>query len=315
MRTKAPSAGPVVVLIASKQEWTTRSLESILAPRGYAVVKTYTRAQVLDRVEREQPDAIIIDEHLPDGNGHDLGQELRARKMITPSTPIFLSLSRPPTRRDRLAALRAGYWACIGDPLDAEELLAVLLAFVPAKHDADQARTEGLVDEETGMYNVRGLTRRAQELAAHATRRHTALACVLFAPDAESAEDGDAAADPAQVRRIAAAIRSTARHSDAVGRLGPNAFAVVAPNTDDGQARQLALRLATVIQAEPDAGADLATPIRLRAGWHGVSDFHAASIDTVELMLRATAALQKARANPLGARLQGFEEGDAAQSV
>jgi hypothetical protein len=40
---------------------------------------------------------------------------------------------------------------------------------VPAKLDADHARTEGLVDEATGLYNVRGLTRRAQELASFAT--------------------------------------------------------------------------------------------------------------------------------------------------
>jgi len=314
MRTKAASARPVVVLIASKQEWTTRSIESILAPRGYAIVKTYTRAQALERAERDAPDAIIIDEQLPDGHGLDLGRELRTRGLITPSTPTFLALSRPPTRRDRLAALRAGCWACIGDPLDAEELLAVLVAFVPAKLDADDARTEGLVDVATGMYNVRGLTRRAQELAAHATRRHAALACVLIAPDPTSGDgaagvDGrDGTPNGAGVRRIAAALKSTARHSDAVGRLGPDAFAVVAADTDEGQARQLAQRLANAILAE-DVAVEGMVPFRLRAGCHGVSDFHAASIDTVELMLRATAALQKARANPAGEWLRGFDDG------
>ncbi len=313
MRTNAAAARPVVVLIASKQEWTSRSLESILVPRGYAVLKTYTRAQALKQAQSDPPDAIIIDEQLPDGDGHELCQQLRARGLITPSTPIFLTLQRPPTRRDRLAALGARAWACLGDPLDAEELLALLAAFVPAKLDADQARTDGLVDEITGVYNVRGLTRRAQELAAHAARRHAALACVLLAPDPSPVEDGvTEAAQEALVRRIAAALKATARHSDAIGRLGPSAFAVVAVDTDGGQARQLGERLAAAILAEADRPAEPLPRFRLRAGCHGVPDFHAASIDSAELMLRATTALQRARSDSPGAWLQGFDEGDGA---
>jgi len=318
IRTNAVTARPVVVLIASKQEWTSRSLESILAPRGYAVRKTFTRAQALSQARRDPPDAIIIDEQLPDGDGHSLCRDLRAGGVIAPSTPVFLTLPRPPTRRDRLAALRAGAWACLGDPLDAEELLSALTVFVPAKLDADQARTDGLVDEVTGMYNVRGLTRRAQELGAHATRRRAALACILLTPDPypdEGADDGPHEVPLAVLRRVAAALRSTARHSDAIGRLGPNAFVVVAVDTDEGQARRLAERLAATILAEPDPPAEPRPPFRLRVGCHGVPDFHAASIDTVELMLRATAALQKTRANPNGGWLQAFDQGDALPSA
>ena len=35
MRTTAVSARPMIVLIASKQEWTSRTFESILAPNAY----------------------------------------------------------------------------------------------------------------------------------------------------------------------------------------------------------------------------------------------------------------------------------------
>ncbi|HEV8265447.1 MAG TPA: diguanylate cyclase [Gemmatimonadales bacterium] len=311
MRTKAASTRPVVVLIASKQEWTSRSLESILVPRGYAVLKTYTSAQVLRQAQTDPPDAMIIDEELPDGEGRELCQRLRARGLITLSTPVFLLLQRPPTRRDRLAALNARAWACLGDPLDADELLALLAAFVPAKLDADQARTDGLVDEATGVYNVRGLTRRAHELAAQAARRHAALACVLLAPDRPPGPEDAGVTDGAQeavVRRIAAALKASARHSDAIGRLGPGAFAVVAVDTDAAQARQMAERLAAAILAEAERPADPLPPFRLRAGCHGVPDFRTAAIDTVELMMRATKALERARANPPDAWLQVFED-------
>src|SRR5258705_225229 len=269
MRTKAASARPVVVLIASKQEWTSRSLESILAPRGDAVHKTYTSAQAVKQAQIEPPDCIIVDEDLPDGTGIELCELLRARGLVTPSTPVLLSVARPPTRRDRIAALNARAWACLGDPIDSEELLALLATFIPAKLDAEQARTDGLVDEVTGIYNVRGLTRRAHELAAGASRRHAALACVLIAPDPADAGETEAIQE-AVVRRIGAALKSAARQSDAIGRLGPGAFAVVAVDTDASQARQLAERLAAAILAESDRQAEPLPRFRLRAGVHGV---------------------------------------------
>ena len=88
MRTQAPSARPVGVLIASPQEWTSRSLASILAPQGYRVLKAYTRGQALAHIRRSPPDAIIIDEQLPDGDGHALCRDLYDQDMISPSTPV-----------------------------------------------------------------------------------------------------------------------------------------------------------------------------------------------------------------------------------
>ena len=41
------SQRPPLVLIANDQEWSARSLESILAPNGYAVLRAYTGIQAL----------------------------------------------------------------------------------------------------------------------------------------------------------------------------------------------------------------------------------------------------------------------------
>jgi len=114
-------------LIASNHEWKSRSLESLLAPKGYKVVMTYTRTQALQQMGLH-PDAVIIDEDLPDADGHTLCRELHASARHTPK---FLTLTHPPTQRDRIAALKAGAWLCWGDPLDGAELLAALAVFVP----------------------------------------------------------------------------------------------------------------------------------------------------------------------------------------
>src|SRR5690348_6336497 len=76
MRAQTASTRAVVVLIASKQEWASRSLESVLAPRGYAVLKTYTARDTLERAHADSPDVIVIDAQLPDADGLGLCREL-----------------------------------------------------------------------------------------------------------------------------------------------------------------------------------------------------------------------------------------------
>ena len=52
--------------------------------------------------------------------------------------------------------------------MDPNELILRMETFVKAKHEADRVREEGLMDPGTGLYNVRGLLRRATELSADA---------------------------------------------------------------------------------------------------------------------------------------------------
>lgn len=307
---QTPAARPVNVLIASTHEWTSRSLASILAPLGYVVHKTYNRAQTLARIRSNPPDAIIVDEQLPDGDSYELCRELTEQILISPSTPLFLSLPRPPTRRDRLAALHANVWACLGEPLDAEELVAMLEVFVPAKLDADEGRTRSLVDEATGFYNQRGLMRRAEELAAQAARRHSSLCCVLLVPEIEAAPEAAPEADGLPLwllHRVAVALRSAARRSDAIGRLSTNAFAIVATDTDASQSRRLAERLAAAIVVDPHTPSIPPVPrVRIRAGCHAVSDLGAGPQDVATLMSQAESALRRARADSQNGWIQAY---------
>ena len=222
--------------------------------------------------------------------------------------PIFIIGPEPPTRQRRIDALRAGAWEHLGQPLDAEEFLLRIEAFVRAKLEADRARAEGLVDEATGLYNMRGLARRARELGSQASRQHAALACVVFAPDFDT-RDRDAASEEAltdAAQRLAGAFKAAGRLSDAIGRVGPSEFAVVAIGTDAPGSVKLAERVAQALAAVPALSATT-RPFELRAGYYTVPDFHSAPVDTVDALLRATAALRLARTDPRGGWLRQFE--------
>ena len=107
------------------------------------------------------------------------------------------------------------------------------------KREADALREESLLDEATGLYNVRGLARRAQEIGAEAMRLRHGLACVAFAtvPDPPHENGSDA-----EVRLIAERVgficRRQGRLSDAIGRLAERVWSV-APSTNEQGARDV----------------------------------------------------------------------------
>jgi len=307
MRENALSRRPPLVLIVSNQEWSSRSLETILAPNGYAVLRAYTGASAMARARGTQPDIIVVDSTLPDYDGLELCRKIRRDRHVPLGLPIFIIGPEPPTRQRRIDALRAGAWEHLGQPLDAEEFLLRIEAFVRAKLDADRARAEGLVDEATGLYNMRGLARRARELGSQASRQHAALACVVFAPDFDT-RDRDAASEDTlaeAAQRLAGAFKAAGRLSDAIGRVGPSEFAVVAIGTDAPGSVKLAERVAQALAAVPAQSAT--GSFELRAGYYTVPDFHSAPVDTVDALLRATAALRLARTDPRGGWLRQFE--------
>lgn len=66
-----------LVLIANDQEWSARSLESILTPNGYTVIRAYTGQQALDRALSARPDLVILDAQMPDLHGIEVCRLLR----------------------------------------------------------------------------------------------------------------------------------------------------------------------------------------------------------------------------------------------
>jgi diguanylate cyclase (GGDEF)-like protein len=306
-REKASSAP--LVLIANDQEWSARSLESILGPSGYSVVRAYTGQQALERARATQPDLIILDAQMPDMHGFDVCRTLRADARFSSTTPIVITTSGPSGRTQRLEAYRAGAWEFLGQPLDGESLLLKLGTFLQCKRAVDELREENLLDAGTGLYNMRGLSRRAREIGSDALRRHDPLACVVFSPEAEN-ETSDAAED--EVGKVSDQVgvlfRRAGRASDAIGRLGPTEFAVIAPATGPDAALRLVRRLSGAIEGSPVAHRGGERSIRIRAGYCAVPDFAQSPVDAIELLLRATTALRDLRREGKGERIRAFEQ-------
>src|SRR5919108_5984768 len=250
----SPSTAQPLVLVGNADKWLTDSLESVLTQGGYQVIATARRQQVLEHARSQRPDGILLDLGL-DRRATDsfaLCRALRADPGVSRATPIVLMTAGPALRVQQIEALRAGAWELRGDPLDMEELVLRLGAYVQGKLEVDRLGSDGLVDRVSGLYNDAGLARRGAELAALAVRQGTPLACAVFTPaDGEAMTAG--AAD-----RLAQAFKSAGRISDALGRTGQTEFTVFAPATDEMGAQGLVQRLTDTVART--------AAVKLRAG-------------------------------------------------
>lgn len=299
-----------MVLLANDHEWSARSLESVLGPHGFASVRAYTGGQALELAQRTQPDVFIVDTGMPDMSGIDLCRRLRADLEVPASTPIILTTAGPASRAERLEAYRAGVWEFLSLPVDADALVLKLQVYVKARREIERSRDESLLDSATGLYNVRGLARRAREIGADVARRHAPLACVALSatPSNELEITNHDELDPRVAEQIGDICRRLSRTSDAVGRMGRSEFAIIAPATDGEGAVRLAERLRESMESEDFMVAGGTRRFKVRAGYYAVADFSSASVDAVEVLLRAASALRHVRTSPTPRGISAYEE-------
>jgi diguanylate cyclase (GGDEF)-like protein len=310
MAAREQSGRAPLVLIANDQEWSARALESILEPNGFAVIRAFTGEQALERARTDHPDLIILDAQMPDMHGFDVCRALRGDPRFSATTPIVVTTAGPSGRGQRLEAYEAGAWEFLGQPLDGEALLLKLRTFVQSKLEVDRVRDESLLDPATGLYNMRGLSRRAREIGAEALRRRDALACVVFGPEPQPEAESDIDAEEwgRMADRMGQVFREASRASDAVGRLGPAEFAVIAPATSAFGAVRLVERIGGQIEAVPIPLRGGERWVRVKAGYCAVADFAESSIDAVELLLRATTALRDLTKTGDPERVRSFDQ-------
>lgn len=116
------------------------ALRSVLArgleEEGFRCETVENGAQLLERVTATAPDALVVDVGLPDCDGRDVCQALRARGDDTP----VLFLTARDALVDRLAGFEAGGDDYLTKPFSLDELVARLRALMRRTGSATVAR-------------------------------------------------------------------------------------------------------------------------------------------------------------------------------
>jgi two-component system OmpR family response regulator len=106
-----------------------------LRAEGFAARAVASSRELLEQALAHHPDALVIDIGLPDADGRDLCQALRARGVGAP----ILFLTARDTLTDRLSGFSAGGDDYVTKPFDIEEVVARLHALLrrAALHPAE----------------------------------------------------------------------------------------------------------------------------------------------------------------------------------
>ena len=113
-----------LVLLCEDDAGLRRLLRSGLEEEGFDVLETADGREAMRAAEARAPDLIIVDIGLPDADGRDLCQALRARGM---SAPVLFLTARD-TATDLLSGFEAGGDDYVTKPFDFAELIARLRA-------------------------------------------------------------------------------------------------------------------------------------------------------------------------------------------
>jgi two-component system, OmpR family, response regulator len=116
-----------------------------LQDEGFAVEGVRTGAETMRRVKEGPPDALIIDVGLPDSDGRDLCQALRARGVQVP----VLFLTARDAMSDRLSGFAAGGDDYVTKPFSVAEVAARLRALLKRAGATQAFQVGGLLLDPT----------------------------------------------------------------------------------------------------------------------------------------------------------------------
>ncbi len=98
------------------------TLLRILRAAGYEVNVAYNATEGRKACSRLKPDAVILDIHLPDGNGVEVCRDLKADPRLR-QTPVLMLTGDAVSLDDQQAGLEAGADDYLLKPFDAQELV------------------------------------------------------------------------------------------------------------------------------------------------------------------------------------------------
>jgi two-component system response regulator RegX3 len=126
------------ILVVEDEESISQPFAEALRRAGFEAVVTGTAAGALELTDSEDPDLVMLDLALPDGDGRDVCRELRRRSDV----PIVMLTARG-TEMDKIVGLELGADDYVVKPFSAAEVIsrirAVLRRSAPRENGDDSA--------------------------------------------------------------------------------------------------------------------------------------------------------------------------------
>jgi diguanylate cyclase (GGDEF)-like protein len=251
------STRPLQLLIVEPDDASAARIESLLRNAGarFSTHRASELHEALEYLERGGVDVILLDLDLPDCQGIETFERLRA---FAPTVPAVV-LTADADEETALASLQGGAQDFLLEAELTPGILTRSLLYAVERHRLMAAlRSLSLIDDLTGLYNRRGFGDLGEQYLKLSRRSARPLTLVFLDLDSfKHINDtlGHHVGDRALLR-IADILRSTFRASDLMARLGGDEFAVLAPEASDEPPEVLVERVRDAVKRSNDAGRD-----------------------------------------------------------
>lgn len=215
---------------------------------GYSTTFANNGFQAIERFKSARPDLVLLDMMMPDMDGLEVCNILKA---ADPDVPIiFLTASHEPEHL--LKAFEQGAVDYVTKPFNKPELAArvknhlmLRYAFNELKIALNEMERLAKTDGLTGLLNRRSLLEIAEQEFARAQRYNRSLSVLILDID-HFKRINDTYGHPigdVVIQTVASILNETLREADSVGRYGGEEFVVVLPETTLEQASEVAERI------------------------------------------------------------------------
>src|SRR2546427_9816435 len=183
---------PAKILVVDDTPQNVKLLADLLAVKGYAVATASSGAEALEKVEKQQPDLVLLDVVMPEMSGYEVCRKIRGSRAAA-TLPVIMVTALDPAQ-ERVKGIEAGADDFLTKPINRHELLARVKSLLRIK----------VLHDELGEWN-RTLERRVEAQVAQLER--LARLKRFFSPQlAEMIVSGDAD-DPLNSHRRESTVR------------------------------------------------------------------------------------------------------------
>ena len=154
-----------VILNVDDTDASRYSKSRILRRAGYEVIEAATVAQTFKSLGERQPDLILLDVHLPDGNGIDVCRRIKADP-ATRGIPVIQISATFVEGHDRAEGLEGGAEIYLTEPLEPKELETVVSVLLRL-HQTELQREEAFQRERAARLEAEQATRLKDEFLAN----------------------------------------------------------------------------------------------------------------------------------------------------
>lgn len=241
---------PQTLLLVDASPANLEALNLLLASGGYAMLFVGHSQQALELAAQHQPDLIVLDAALPDGDGYQTCARLKADP-VTRAIPVLLIVPANDLAAET-RALEAGAADFIAKPIAPAVARARVQTHLELKRHRDYLETLAATDSLTGLANRRRYDEYTEQEWQRALRAQTPLSLIVADVDffrAYNDRYGHLAGDDC-LRLVGQVLASALRRpADLAARYGDDEFACLLPETDAAGAERVAEQMQTQVAA------------------------------------------------------------------